>query len=242
MALWNQLKGADMVNGPIDMRKRLDDYRRRIKKLTVLKEDISSVNWHAHVRVDKFSSDQLAWLASKNDLPLSVIENCSGDALRSYFQPDEVTERDGNLLTYSGLAYLLAALTGVTTTTAAVDLANGFLPVAVGDGGGTVPTATVTDSDLTAPSNKWYNPVDASYPAVGAAGSTAGVLTVQSTFTSAVANFAWNEWALYGSTASFTSGQSTKPTSSTMINHKGASLGTKVSGNIWSLSATVTFS
>lgn len=230
-----------MAKGPIDMRKRLEDYR-NFKRLPVSKEDTASVNWHAHVRVEKFSSEQLAWLSNKYGLPMSVVEQASGDALRSYFQPDEIAEQDGNLLTYSGLAFLLATLTGVTTTTTGQTLANGFLPVAVGDGGGTVPTAVVTDSDLTASSNKWYNPVDASYPAVGAAGATAGVLTVQSTFTSAVANFVWNEWAIYGSTASFVTGQGTKPTGSTMINHKGVNLGTKASGNIWSLSATVTFS
>lgn len=205
-------------------------------------EVLNGVKWNAAVRVDKYSSDQLSWLSKSTSMPLSTVENYTGDELRKYFEPEETVEAKGNLLTYVGLAYLLSAFTGVTTTTSSAQLANGFLPVGVGDGGGSVPTAAVTDSDLTASTNKYYNPVDATYPAVGAAGSTAGVLTIQSTFTSGVANFAWNEWAIYGSTASFTAGTSTKPASSTMINHKGTSLGTKVSGNVWTLSATITFS
>lgn len=207
------------------------------------KEDIATVHWNAHCQVQKWNSDQLSWISDSTGMPLGLVGQLSGDRLRSLVRPEEVTDAPGNLLTYVGLAYILAALTGVTTTvTTALDLANGFMPVAVGDGGGTVPTAAVTDSDLTATTNKYYNPVDATYPAVGAAGATAGILTIQSTFTAGVANFAWNEWGIYGSTASFTVGQASKPSSSTMINHKGTSLGTKVSGNVWSLVATITFS
>ncbi len=153
-----------------------------------------------------------------------------------------MTQASGNLLTYNGLAYLMSALTGVDTTITAVQLSNGHMPVGVGDGGGSVPTASVVDADLAASTNKYYAPVDGTYPSVGLAGASAGSFTVNATFASGVANFAWNEWGLYGSTASFTVGQSTKPATSTMINHRGTYLGTKVVTNVWTLAATIILS
>lgn len=200
------------------------------------------IKWHAHASVEKWNADQLSWISQNTGMPLTRVEQLSGNSLRAILAPEEVVEAPGNLLTYTGLAYVLSAMTAVTTTIAAVQLSNGFLPVAVGDGGGSVPTAGVTDSDLTASTNKYYNPIDATYPAVGAAGASAGVLTIQSTFTSGVANYAWNEWALFGSTALFSTGQASKPASAVMINHKGTALGTKSSGNVWTLAATITFS
>jgi hypothetical protein len=201
------------------------------------------ISWHADVRVDKYTTEQLDWLKAKYDWSMTEIDKLSGDRLRELLGgPDEVTRASGNLLTYVGLAYLLAALTGVSTTTTAVQLSSGHIPVAVGDGGGTVPAASVVDSDLAASTNKYYMPVDGTYPAVGLAGASAGSLTVNATFASGVANFAWNEWGLYGATTAFTSGQTTKPATSTMINHRGVYLGTKVVTNIWTLAATISLS
>ena len=115
-------------------------------------------------------------------------------------------------------------------------------PKQPGDGNGSVPTAAVADTDLTATVNKYYNPVDSSYPAVGSAGANSGILTVQSTFTTAIANFAWNEWGFFGNSTTFSAGVTTKPGTATMINHKGVSLGTKTSSNTWTLNATLTLS
>jgi hypothetical protein len=198
-----------------------------------------TLNWHSHVRVDKWSYDQWTWAENKSGL-----KDLQGWQLREILGtgPDEVAEADGNLLTYTGLAYLWSIVTGVSTTTSSAAMAYGFLPVGVGDGSGSVPTAAVTDSDLTATVNRYYNPVDAGYPIVGAAGSTAGILTVQSTFTTAIGNYAWNEWGLYGTIAPFSAGQTSKPTTATMINHKGVSLGTKSSSNVWTLASTITLS
>lgn len=200
-------------------------------------EQASTITWTAHASVYKWDVEQYDWVSRKYGLVNPDLMQYS-DIVKPY----EVVDAPGNLLTYVGLAYLLSNITGVTSTTSAQILANGYVPVAVGDGGGTVPTAAVTDSDLTASVNKYYNPIDAAYPAVGAAGATAGVITVQSTFTSGVANFAWNEWGIYGCPAGFSIGQSTTPSGVTMINHKGASLGTKTSSNVWTLSATLTLS
>jgi hypothetical protein len=203
----------------------------------MLIEQASTIKWTAHASVHKWDVDQYDWVSRKYGEANPDLMKHSHEV-----KPYEIVEAPGNLLTYVGLAYLLSNITGVNTTTNAQLLANGYMPVAVGDGGGSVPTAAATDSDLTASSNKYYNPVDASYPTVGAAGATAGIITVQSTFTSAIANFAWNEWGIFGSTVQFTVGQATNPGSCTMINHKGTSLGTKTSSNVWTLSATLTLS
>jgi hypothetical protein len=198
-----------------------------------------TISWSPSLIVYKWSEDQLRWVARKTGA-----RDLQGWQLRQLLNSnaEEYVTDEGNLLTYVGLAFMLSVLTGVTTTTTSHPLNYTYLPVGVGDGGGSVPTAAVTDSDLTATSNRFYNPVDNGYPTVGAAGSTAGTWTVQSTFTSASANYAWNEWGLYGSTSQFTVGQSSQPTNSTMINHKGVSLGTKVLTNVWTLQASVTLS
>lgn len=200
-------------------------------------EQASTIKWTAHASVHKWDVEQYDWIVNRYG-----ISNPDLMQYANIVKPYEVTDAPGNLLTYVGLAYLLSNITGVTSTTAAQILANGYMPIGVGDGGGTVPTALVTDSDLTASTNKYYNPIDGAYPTVGAAGATAGVITIQSTYTSAIANFAWNEWAIFGSTVPFTVGQTTTPSNSTMINHKGVSLGTKTSSNVWTLSATLTLS
>jgi hypothetical protein len=200
-------------------------------------EQHSTITWTAHASVHKWDVDQYDWVSRKYGIEYPDLMKFS-DVVKPY----EVVEAPGNLLTYVGLAYILSNITGLTTTTSAQILANGYVPVAVGDGGGSVPTANVIDTDLTASTNKYYNPIDASYPTVGAAGATAGVITVQSTFTSAIGNFAWNEWAIFGSTVSYTTGQTTTPASVTMINHKGVSLGTKTSSNVWTLAATLSLS
>lgn len=201
-------------------------------------ETYNSITWHASARVDKFSSDQVRWVIRKTGNL-----NPSGDFIRQTLKalPAETVFAEGNLLTSAGLAYLWSNITGITSVVAAHSLSYGFLPVGVGDGNGSVPTPAVGDTDLTASSNKYYIPVDASYPTVGS-GSSSGILTVQGTFGTGVANFAWNEWGLFGSQNSFAGGQATKPSGSSMINHKGVSLGTKTSSNVWTLSVTITIS
>lgn len=198
-----------------------------------------TISWNPSLVVYKWSEDQLQWVERKTGT-----RDLQGWQLRQILgsEAEDYVKDEGNLLTYVGLAFILGVLTGVTTTTASHPTTYAYLPVGIGDGNGSVPTAVVTDSALTASANRFFNPVDNGYPTVGAAGSTAGIFTVQSTFTSASANYAWNEWALFGSTSTFTVGQSTQPTNSTMINHKGVSLGTKVSGNVWTLQASITLS
>ena len=197
------------------------------------------IGWKASCRVLKWNAEQVAWVVNKT----GILEP-SGQLLLSLVEPYEIAESEGNVTTYGGLAYLWSLATGLTTAiSAASQLANGFLPVGVGDGSGTVPTTSPIDADLTAATNKYYQPVDATYPQVGAAGATAGSLTVQATFGATAANFTWNEWGLFGTTSAFSSGTTATPQNATMINHRGVNLGPpKVSGNVWTLDAVITLS
>jgi hypothetical protein len=92
----------------------------------------------------------------------------------------------------------------------------------VGDGNGSVPTVAATDTVLTAPTNKLFKGMNATYP------SRSGTVTVtlQSTFATTDANFPWNEWGIDNGT--------------TLFNHKGVSLGTKVNTATWVFTATLT--
>lgn len=151
---------------------------------------------------------------------------------RSHFVPYEVTESIGNILVTgstgaagAGIHEMLERLLG-TTTSPAYNNANSR--IGVGDGNGSVPSPAYADTDLAAvgtSGNFLKNAMNATYPL----GPTARVVTFQSDFTNAQANYAWREWGIYNANSNNVG----------MLNHKGESLGTKVSGT-WTLTATIT--
>jgi hypothetical protein len=73
--------------------------------------------------------------------------------------------------------------------------------------------------------------MDATYPQ-----RTANVITYQGTFTTAMANFAWNEWGIVNATT-------TGDANLAMLNRKleDPSLGTKTSAQSWQIQAAITF-
>jgi hypothetical protein len=71
--------------------------------------------------------------------------------------------------------------------------------------------------------------MDASYPTAG----TSQLATFKTTFTSAVANFHWQEWSVRNG--------SSEP-SAKNINHKVEDLGTKASPAAWALSVNLSIS
>ncbi len=86
-------------------------------------------------------------------------------------------------------------------------------------------------------STAYYQQADSSYPS-----QSAGVITVQCTFGTGVANFAWQEWGWVDVSGTLTAGftMSGVGTSPLLLNHRVQSLGTKASGSIWTLAATLT--
>jgi hypothetical protein len=79
-------------------------------------------------------------------------------------------------------------------------------------------------TDLQASTNKFRQAMEASYPTLAT-----NVLTFRSLFGTSVANYAWEEWALFNASSS-----------GTMLCRKVESLGTKTSAQSWQLTADIT--
>lgn len=143
-------------------------------------------------------------------------------------RPFEVNEVPGNLLTTVGIGRIVSLLTGgggtvVSSTTARVGVGNGAGTAAIGD----------TDLSAAAGSaNRWFQTCTVTTPS--------NVLTLAATFASADGNFAWNEFGIDVGTATVTSGNTV---GTLLLNHKTSiAQGTKASGQVWTATASITFS
>jgi hypothetical protein len=150
------------------------------------------------------------------------------DFLALGIEPYEISVVDGNLATTAGLTRLTALLNAgggnaMTSTTVRVGAGNG------------VGTAAIGDTDLSAAAgsaNRWFQTSTVSV--------SVAVLTAVATFASADGNFAWNEFGLDIGTATVTSGNTVN---AVLFNHKTSiAQGTKASGQVWTATATITFS
>lgn len=120
-------------------------------------------------------------------------------------------------LTNAGRDVIAAMLIGESTT----DFTNANAHIGVGD---STTAFGVTQTDLQAATNKLRKAMDATYPT-----RSGNVLTFRSTFTTAEANFAWQEWAVFNAA-----------TAGTMLNRKVEALGTKASTQSWQITVTDT--
>ena len=113
------------------------------------------------------------------------------------------------------------------TNTGAVGFAAAFVAfvttpfLGVGD---TTTAFAATQTDLQAPTNKLRKAMDGGYPT-----RNSGTLTFRSTFSTAEANYAWNEWGIFDAGAA-----------GTMYGRKQEALGTKTNAQTWQLTATIT--
>ena len=122
-------------------------------------------------------------------------------------------------------AAVLIAQKLIGTGTTDYDAANAY--IGVGDS----TTAFVkTQQDLVASTNKLKKLVTATPSRSGAA------LTFVTLFTTAEANFAWQEWGVFNGSGAGGAG----PTGVVMLNRKVESLGTKTSAQAWQMTVTVT--
>lgn len=147
--------------------------------------------------------------------------------------PDEVTDVAGNILVTTGLGRVTNLIIGGGGT----PLAHADTIVGVGT---STTTAVVGDTALGGDGSgttAYYQQADSSYPT-----QAAGVLTCQCTYGTGVANFAWQEWCWAIASGTLTAGSTLASVGTTpiMLNHKVQSLGTKASGSIWTLAATLT--
>jgi hypothetical protein len=141
--------------------------------------------------------------------------------------PYEISEVPGNLVTTAGWTRIVSLMNGaggtaVTTTTARVGVGNGAGTAAAGD----------TDLSAAAGStNRWFQTCTVSI--------ATNVITLAATFASADGNFAWNEFGIDVATATVTSGNTV---GTLLLNHKTSiAQGTKASGQVWTATATITF-
>lgn len=81
-----------------------------------------------------------------------------------------------------------------------------------------------TQTDLQAATNKLRVGMMATYPQ-----QSTNVLTFKSQFSTAQANYAWNEWGVFNASSG-----------GTMLSRRAESLGTKTSAQTWEITATLT--
>lgn len=122
-------------------------------------------------------------------------------------------------LTNDGRDHIAAAVHGVSVT--AFNNANAYLGV-----GDSSTAFAASQTDLQASTNKLRKAMDATYPQ-----RSANVVTLQSTFGSSEANFAWNEFGTFNASSA-----------GTMLQRKVSSLGTKSSGQTWQFQVVLTYS
>lgn len=162
-----------------------------------------SATWHCAWEVKKYWGDH------------SLEDRESGKV-----QPYEVVTGEGNTLITAGINTMLNGLIGTAITA----YSNANCRIGVGDSA-TAPTAA--DTDLNAATNKTRQLADATYPSIAN-----NVMTIQATFATGSANYAWLEWGTFN-TATAGSG---------MLNHANPNLGTKTSASSWALKVTITIS
>lgn len=186
-----------------------------------------SVKWWPVATIDKYSPDLVRDLTA-----VLGYEPTAADFQRMEIAPDNGTiQIEGNQLVTGGLNRLGDLF--IADGSAGFNASQGV--VGVGNS-----TTSFSAAHTALQGTAWYQPVDALPTSVD------GVITAVSTFASANANFAWEEWCwviatgtVSGGTATFSSIGST---SELMINRKVATMGTKASGASWVFTTTVTLS
>jgi hypothetical protein len=166
-------------------------------------------NWHVATTVRRFDQDLAEFIRERGEL--------RGPIDFAKLRPYDEERIEGNLLVTVGIQLLEDLLIGAGGTV----YSNANARIGVGD---SATAAAIGQIDLQAATNKIRVVMDATFPS--RAGTT---LSWKSSFTGAVANWAWQEWGIFnGNTANVG-----------MLNRKVESLGTKASGT-WTLQTDVT--
>jgi len=181
-----------------------------------------SIRWSPRFTVAKY--DERASLKAERR---GFYHPSDADFAELGLEPYEVRVTDGNLLTTAGLgriATLINAGTGnlIASTTARVGTGNGVTAEAIGN----------TDLAAAAGSaNRWFQTCTVTVPS--------NVWTFAATFGTADGNYVWSEWGIDIGTATVTSAATVN---AVLLNRKVAANGTKVAGQTWNATATITLS
>lgn len=173
--------------------------------------------WHFYGFVEKYRAEDLERYGVLGQDGTACRDECGHLAT--------VTFAGHNLLVNNGGARMLDLLIGAGGTV----YGNTQSRVGVGD---SATAATATDTALNAATNRYFKKPDATFPS-----RAAQILTWQSTYSTAVANFAWQEWGI--DDAGVGTGDGTTPAGN-LLNHKVISLGTKSSAAQWIFTVTGT--
>lgn len=187
--------------------------------------------WHCQTKVERYEGD-IGYEVKGPGLLVPRSINAG-----KIVTPYDVTYTEGNLLVTGGASIQWETLigNGVTTQGAATGYysnANAFISV----GDSTTAEAT-TQTELQAVTNRKRVGMDATYPIHADSTSVVGAksITFRSTFATADANYAWQEWGIFNGPG--TGGPPT--TGGRMLNRKVESLGTKTSAATWVLTITL---
>jgi hypothetical protein len=121
-------------------------------------------------------------------------------------------------ITDAGRNHLVQAGIGAAVT--AFNNANSYIGV-----GDSTTAFAAGQTDLQAATNKMRKAMDATYP-----NGATNVLTFRSTFATADANWAWQEWGIFNAASG-----------GTMLSRKVESLGTKTNTQTWQFTTVLTF-
>jgi hypothetical protein len=122
-------------------------------------------------------------------------------------------------LTTAGQEYIATKIFDGTGTL--FDNSNAYIGV-----GDSTTAFAIGQTDLQAASNKLRVGMDATFPTL--TGTPLVDLTLQSTFSTAQANYAWEEWAVFNAS-----------TAGTMLCRKVENLGTKTSAQTWEITVVI---
>lgn len=192
-----------------------------------------AAQWRCQWKIDKYDVTDLKRVDPAFLAQMSAEQQLAALVAKG-LRPYETIEREGNLLMYGGVSCQWQTLIGNGTTTAGQALTyfnNAQAAIGVGD---STTAAAATQTNLQAATNKLRKAMDATYP-VHTDGTTSGAASIvfRSTFASADANFAWQEWGIFNSATDATG---------RMLNRKVESNGTKASGASWQFSCTLSLS
>lgn len=172
-------------------------------------EKQETAKWKCQYRLEKREGDINACETPQNRL--QWLENT---------KPYEILEGEGNLMLNSGINKIWDLVDGTVTGTSH-DYSTTKATIGVGD---SATAAAATQTDLQAATNKLYKGMESGFPT-----STDQKITFKSSFGTAEANYAWNEWVVR------------QLTSLVCLNRKVESLGTKSTGT-WTLEVSITLS
>lgn len=183
--------------------------------------------------IEKYTAEQVDWVEQK-----SGIVNPSGEILRQYLAPDEVSESDEpNLTTTAGLGRITDLLTNGTAP-ARFTAAN-VVMLGVGD---TATAATAADTQLGSNSaaHSWYIPAD-SAPTRVTTTVTNDTVQIVGTFNTSNSDFVWQEWGIVLGTVTTATATFPVTGSPILFNHLAPDAhGTKLGGS-WVATAKLKF-